>query len=385
MPLVFQAGLFCTVLVMGGVRLLKSLRGVKRLPGGPGGLSGVGRERWLHLAIIYGVALFCGPFLLALAMPSRAARMSASLDAAFGGGAPVPELHAHASTVTAIEPAAGASESAGPTATDRLAAAQRARRSEMRVGLVIVLSCAGAAVAAAFAAGAARTRRRPDLMTAATFAALVASGAGFALAGPAASRLSGALQARRAVEGYAAVQRVPADGTGPVRLVGRPDPLASGGAYIFLCRPDSDEGDARVAAVESFRLAGTSVPAGGGRVVRVARPRVRLGGRGRERFIRADEDVTVFGFAVAGTIVPDLAFPAVVAPADAPRVLEKMSADLLGAARPRALLVALLQVLFASGTAWAMALLLASATEHLLARRARAIRLRPSTAVPAQR
>ena len=254
----------------------------------------------------------------------------------------------------------------------------------MRVGFLIVMSCAAGAIAAVFASGAARTRRRRGLMVAAAFASLVASVTGFVLSGPAASRLSGALQARRAIEAYGVAYEASADGAaglaGPVKLVGRPEPLASGDAYVFLGRPDSGHGRVPAAAIESFQLGGTHVPAAGGDVMRVARPRVRLVARGRERFIRGDEDVMVLGFAAAGSIVPDPAFPAVVAPGDAPRVLEEVSADLLGTARPRALLVAVLQVLFASGGAWAMALLLASATEHLLVRRARVIRLRPAAA-----
>jgi hypothetical protein len=381
MPVVFQVGLFCTVLVIGGVRLLSSIRVVTRLPAGSGAPSGIGRERWMHLAVVWGVVLFCGTFLLALAMPSRAARVSVSLDSALGGGAPVPGLPERSDAVPAAQGASGAAE---PRANDRLAAARDARRSEMRVGLVIVVSCAGGAIAAVFGAGVAQRRRRPRLMVGATFAGLVVSVAGFVLSGPAASRLSGSLQARRAIESYAVAEEVyagvAASPAGPVKLLGRPEPLASGNAYIFLARPDSSDGRTPLSAIESFQLAGMSVPARGPDVLRIARPRVRLGARGRERFIRADEDVMVFGFAAAGSIVPDPAFPAVVAPGDAPRVLQEISADLLGTARPRALLVALLQVAFASGAGWAMALLLSSATEHLLAGRARGIRLRAAAA-----
>jgi hypothetical protein len=136
-------------------------------------------------------------------------------------------------------------------------------------------------------------------------------------------------------------------------------------------------------AVAPFRLGEVLVPGAGRDVLRVARPRVRLGPRGRELFIRADEDVMVLGFVVAGSIVPDPAYPAVVAPGDAPRVLEKVSSDLLGTARARTLYVALLQVLFGAGLAWSIALLLASGTEYLLCRRGggceRAVGLRPAT------
>jgi hypothetical protein len=225
-------------------------------------------------------------------------------------------------------------------------------------------------------------------MTAAAFGCLVASGAGFAFSGPAASRLSGALQARRAIEEYSSRPAVPGDGAaglvGPVRLVGRPEPRAPGAPYLFLSSPDSREGSgALTPAVGPFRLGGVLVPGAGTDVLRVARPRVRLGPRGREFFIRADEDVMVLGFVVAGSIVPHPAYPAVVAPGDAPRVLEGISSDLLGTARARTLYVALLQVLFGAGLAWSMALLLASGTEYLLCRRGGgrrcAVGLRPAT------
>lgn len=400
MPPVFRAGLFCTVLVMGGVRLLKSLRGARRLPsvprraGGPGSPHGVGRERWLHLAMVWCVVLFCGSILVALTVPDRMARLSTVLDSALGGGAPAPEIRRKPAppapaTIPPPGPALVASAtSAAPTApAERLASARRARRNEMRVGIAMVLSCAGAAVAAGIAAGVARTRRRPGLMTAATLAGLVASGAGFALSGAAASRLSGALQARRAIEEYSRPRTTPADGPGelggPVRLVGRPEARAPGGPYLFLDRPASGEGETPVPTVEPFGVAGIIVPGAATDVLRVARPRVRLGPRGRERFIRADEDVMVLGFAVAGSIVPGPAYPAVVAPGDAPRVLERISADLLGTAGPRALYVALLQVLFAAGLGWSMAILLASGTEFILCRRGdrrgRAAGLRPAT------
>ena len=155
-------------------------------------------------------------------------------------------------------------------------------------------------------------------------------------------------------------------------LVGKPGPRAHQGPYIFLDRPDSGERDVPPPVVESFGVAGISVQgggsggSGGSDVLRVARPRVRLGSRGRERFIRADEDVMVLGFAVGGSLVSDPTYPVVVAPGDAPRVLAEISADLLGTAGPRAIYVALLQVLFAAGLGWSLAMLLASATEHLL-------------------
>jgi hypothetical protein len=298
------------------------------------------------------------------------ARLSTVLDSGLGGGTPAPEIRPGPETAAS----AMADPSAPVAAAERLASARRARKSEMRVGLVLVLSCVGAVAVAGIAAGAARTRRHPKLMVAATIAGLLASATGFALSTPMANRLSGALQARRTIEEYSSLLAERADGMGvtgviegPVKLVGRPELRAPGKQYLFLSRPDSGEEGAQAPGVEPFGMAGVLVPSAGADVLRVARPRVRLGPKGRERFIRADEDVMVLGFAVAGVLVPGPAYPTVVAPGDAPRVLESIAADLLGTARPRALYVALLQILFASGLAWSMTILLASATERLLA------------------
>ena len=74
----------------------------------------------------------------------------------------------------------------------------------------------------------------------------------------------------------------------------------------------------------------------------------------------------VLGYAVGGRLVSDPAYPPVVAPANAPRVLEYVLADLLGTAGPRARYVALLQIVFAAGLGWSLTVLLASATEYLL-------------------
>jgi hypothetical protein len=187
-----------------------------------------------------------------------------------------------------------------------------------------------------------------------------------------ASRLSGALQARRTIEEYSSLRSAPVEKAGviegPVMLVGRPEPRVPGNPYLFLSSPDSDEGgDAKAPTIKPFSVAGMLVQGAGTDVLRVARPRARLGPLGHERFIRADEDVMVLGFASGGRLVSGPAYPTVVAPGDAPRVLESISADLLGTAGPRALYVALLQILFAAGMGWSLAILLASATERLLA------------------
>jgi len=396
MPLVFRAGLFCTVLVLGGVRLLKSLRGARRrqwapvrAAGKPGGAKATrvaGRlpvsvrtqtgERWLHIAMVWGVVLFCGPFLVGLAVPGPMARLSARLSVSARGQASLgsglvggtPGGNVRSGLTPPAREAIGSTGLVAPQ--ERLASARARRRKDLRVGLAIVLACAGVALAAGLAAGLARKRRRPGLMTAATLAGLVASGAGFALSGHVAGRLSGSRQARRTIDEYAsAVVKTP-DGEdvieGPVRLVGRPEPRTPGKTYLFLDRPDSGDANVRREATEPFTVVGVSVSGAGADVMRVARPHVRLGPEGRERFIRADEEVMVLGYAVGGRLVSDPAYPTVVAPADAPRVIERVSADLLGTAGPRARYVALLQVLFAAGLAWSRTVLLASATEYLL-------------------
>lgn len=406
MPLVFQVGLFCTVLVLGGVRFLRSLREARRLSSAPTAAAGpplpgsdaardaprpparphtgdgqvpraagaprrgVGRERWLHLAILWGVILFCVPFLAALALPSHAARLSAAIDSGLGGGPPVPETPPAFAADRAADGPATPGDAVPPD--ERLATARRARRGEMRSGLVMVIACSCAAAAAGLAAGVARKLRRPGLMIAGTLAGLAACGAGTIVAGPAASRLSGALQARRAVEEYASSAVIPAAGAalvgGPVRLVGEPEAFVPAEPYLYFRRPGrGDDPAGRVRA--PFRLGGVRVEDAGPALLRAVRPRARLGPEGRELFIRADEEVLVMGFVRDGRLVPDAAYPAVVAPGGARRLLEEISSDLLGTAPARGRWAALLHVLFGAGMAWSVTVLLASATEYVLVRR----------------
>ena len=473
MPVPFQVGLFCTVLAFAVVRFLRSLRLVVRsgrivgqapatsgprtdsadlrksgwaipcvrpddkpparaipaepseqeAPGGPTGGGGAGIkararfnwERWYHLAVLWGLALFCGPFLFGLAAPGRMRELSLALDSRIAGGPPVPDL---ASPRVRGEPgpSAGRTDFAGEL--ERFAA-RSARRTRMAWAMLLA---SGAAVAAAgLASGLAARRRSPWATWAFATVGAVAACAGFALAGPIASRLSGAIAAREAIEAYASAPAVPAGKAdrlaGPVRLVGRPLPGALSGAgpapgarsgvkHFYFRAPGGEGGGggAGSAVYAGFRLGGVAVAACSPWECRVVRPHVRLGTAGREYFIGADENVVVMGFLRDGILRPRPGYPLVVAPAGAAetkgaaapgtgvrgpgearplsaspgergwmrKVMEALAADLAGTGAPRSRWLALLQAAFGSALAWSMALLAASATERLLGLRRRA-------------
>ncbi|MHC4198839.1 MAG: hypothetical protein ACYSU0_02540 [Planctomycetota bacterium] len=373
-------------------------------------------ERWYHLAVLWGLVLFCGPFLFGLAAPGRMREASLALDTRIAGGPPVPDL---ASLRERVESAQSAGRFTGLTPqvfrvilAEALASGALAEELEVFAELSarevrkawLMLLAGGAAVAAAGIASGLAARRRSVWATW-TFAAagVVAACGAFALAGPVATRLSGALAAREAIKAYASTLTVPAGKagglSGPVRLVGRPSPgalsgagpapgaLSGAGARYFYYRGPGEGGEGS-AVYAGFRLGAVTVAACSPSDCRVVRPHVRLGSAGREHFIGAEENVVVMGVLRDGVLRPRRGYPLVVAPAGeaaypAPggaralaaspderrwmrQVMEAVADDLAGTGARRARWLALLQAAFGSALAWSMALLAASATERLL-------------------
>jgi len=366
MPLSFQAGLFLTVLVLAGVRFRKSLAAVRYCSAS----SAVGEfnwQRWFHLAVLWGVVVFCLPFLAGLAAPDSARRASLAVDRATGAQEEL-LVRGRPSRWRGV----GDRDAAARLDTIRVESALARRRT------LGALAGAGlAAMTLAVAVSVAARRRRPLALSMAAAGGLAVSAAAFALSGRAASRLSGALDAARAIADYASASVVPAAETsglaGPVVAWGRPTEAPQGRpGYLYL----RDDGGERVSPCAGFSLGPLAVaPMDAGSLV-VVRPHVRLAEGGRETFIRTDEDVLVMGFLVGGKLTAADPYPVVIAPAQAhpagtSAIFEELADGLAGRKDLRSRELAALHVVAGSFAAYFATLILASATEFVLLRRRR--------------
>jgi hypothetical protein len=395
MPFSFQLGLFSTVLVLAGVRLLRSLREVMR-PGssrangargparaaapareaGPAAASRLALSRWRHLAILWGIALFCLPFLVGVALPGRMAELSAGIDSALGGGPPRPEIRTGGRAIEGVRHL-----TQGELEGLERSFQERTRRAELdleaasrdaaraRVWVWAALAAAGAATAAAgIAGGVFRARGRPRLMSAAAAVGLAVAVGAFALSGPAASRLSGAAEAARAIESLAAAPVFRAEDaghvTGPVRLVGGPTATSpEGREYLYLTGSGEDAGGGARASRVAFRLGPVLVAPSPDGAVTVLNPHARLGEDGAEAYVEADEDLVVLGYLLDGCLAPRGGYPVALSPAGAKGLEKALGSDILGTTRARRVLVAFLQIVFAAAAAWFVTVVMATLTE----------------------
>ena len=421
MPVPFQIGLFLTVLVLAAVRFERSLREVLRSgaaahhdvrsrfaqpldetggkgrtspPREPPGTFNLGR--WYHLAILWGLLFFCVPFLLAVAFPGRIMDVSKAADRALTGGVEGPAFDT-AAPVDWEAPPLAARLSSPKSAEERRelegsldertarARAELARTSEetalgLRRGVIGLGLALGVSLALGTALAVARRTRSPLLMTALGAVAFIGSAAGFAFAGPISSRLSAVERASRVIESYAAARTVRAEEAGlfagPVKVVGRPSSVVGAeSGYLYLKRP-GEPGEGPASPHAGFRVGGVVVPPTGPGDLHVVLPHVRLGPRGREFFIREDEDVLAVGFVLSRGLAPRPGYPVIVAPVGAASigkqgVFQAIAADLFGAERRHARYLVLLQLLFGALAAWFMTTFCSACSEHAIARRER--------------
>jgi hypothetical protein len=379
MPSSFRIGLIATVLVLSAVRMLKSFRNLRHGP--PSQEAGsFSWRRWYYLATLWGVVFFCAPFVLAVALPSEARRVSAAIDAFFVESRIRPDVSpagpdpGRPVTLSDEEAAAlmGSQHAGAQEAEKALRDAQRLADRERSEGWAW-LAGAGAAAALLIAIASLLCRRRmPATMSAAAFAGLLLSGGAFAFAGIVSTRISGAPSARRSIEEYARARPIGADQAtklvGPIRLIGRPSDVVDGTqGYLYFSAPGQDPEDVR-APWSGFKVGPVRVAPAERADLLIILPSARLGRAGRELMISAEEDVMVMGYLKDGELSARPGLPIVVAPAGARRVFDRLSQELFGAAKRRSLCTAMLQVAFGAAAAWFLTLLVATVSE-LTARR----------------
>jgi hypothetical protein len=377
MPLSFRIGLVAAVAVLGGVRMRRSIRAAFRpeMKRSPHVFSW---RRYYHLAITWGLAVFCVPFALAIAMPEQARSLSAALDKTCTGG---PSVVATGATLDLEHVALTADEiSALQQSYERRAAEAQAAYAETRRThdsevTTAWISLAGSCtlIAAVMAAASLFTRiRKPLAMAAVALLGICVSGTAIVLSARTATVLSGMLDAARTIGEYAGTKAVRADQAawlvGPAVVIGQPSEIAECEPGFLYYRASDAAVPERPAPRAGFELGELSIEPAPEDQMHVVLPSARLGPQGRETMIREEETIMVLGFVDDGKMQARPGYPIVVSPADQRRVFDRLSQDLLGAPERRSLYAALLQVVFCAAAAWFITLLLASATEKIIGR-----------------